>query len=84
MENFVIIPFQSLNKNFKRKLKDLTITNTSGEVVGTVLTNMNNCGLAMVDKTLLSKSSKLSIEGLNTIVYDPLTLYETIHEFNKI
>jgi hypothetical protein len=44
---------------------------------------INNCGIAMVDKTMLENSSKINIEGMNTIIYDPVTLYQTIREFKK-
>jgi hypothetical protein len=80
MENFIIIPFQSVNKKFNKDLKGLEIKNANGETVGTVISSVNNCGIAMVDKTVLEGSNKFNIDGFNTIIYDPLSLYESIRD----
>jgi folate-binding protein YgfZ len=83
VENFIVIPFQSLNKNFNKNLKGLTVKNEKGEEIGTVLANHHNCGLAIIDKEKIEKSGKLNIENINTVIYDPLTLYESVREVIK-
>lgn len=54
-------------------------------MVGTVIHNIYNCGLAMVDREKLESSSnlKFSLDGLNTIIYDPVLLWESIRGDEK-
>ncbi len=85
IENFqghIIVPFQSVSKTFTNDLKEKEILNTNGEVVGKVINNIYNCGIAMIDKEKLESSSKVkfSIDGLNTIIYDPISIWESIKD----
>jgi hypothetical protein len=43
---------------------------------------MYNCGIAMVDKEKLesSQNMKFTIDGSNTIIYDPVALWESIRQ----
>jgi hypothetical protein len=77
-QGHVVIPYQSVDKKYTRLLKGLNIKNSNGDVVGTVVTNKYNCGIALVDKDKLVNSTKFSIDGSNTILYDPLSLWESI------
>ncbi len=54
-------------------------------MVGTVIHNIHNCGIAMVDREKLESSSnlKFSLDGLNTIIYDPVSLWESIRGDEK-
>ena len=83
LDNFqghVIIPFQSVTKSFSKNLKDKEILDANGEVVGRVINSIFNCGVAMIDREKLesSTSMKFNIDGLNTIIYDPISMWDSI------
>ena len=84
-QGHVIIPYQSLNKKFNQNLKGKNIVDTNGNVIGVVMTNKYNCGVAMIEKELLetSKITKFNIEGMNTIVYDPISLWESVRDISQ-
>jgi hypothetical protein len=81
MNNYILIPFQSVNKNFNKDLKGLHIKNALDETVGVVISNIHNCGIAMIDKTIVEKSNKFTLDKLNTVIYDPISIYESIRSF---
>ena len=83
-QGHVIIPFQSLDKKFSSDLKGKHIIDTNGNVIGSVIVSKYNCGVAIVDKEKLESASitKFSIEGLNTIIYDPVSLWESAKEIH--
>jgi sporulation protein YlmC with PRC-barrel domain len=83
LDNFqghVIIPFQSVSKSFSQNLKEKEILDSNGQVIGKVINSVFNCGIAMVDREKLESSAnmKFNIEGLNTIIYDPISMWESI------
>jgi hypothetical protein len=83
----VLIPFDSINKEFKGDLKDKQITDEKGKVIGSVVKNYYNCGIAIVNKEILNENTtgiKFNIGEFNTIIYDPTSLWENIKNLEPI
>lgn len=78
----IMIPYHSVDRKFPLDLKNKEIKSASGEVIGKVISYKFNCGIAMIDKEKLENSTvqKFLIENYNTVMYDPITLWESIHE----
>jgi folate-binding protein YgfZ len=84
-QGHILIPFQSVDRKFNLNLNGKNILNVNGDVVGTVISSKLNCGVAMVDKEKLENAvtPKFNIEGLNTIIYDPISLWESIRDVEQ-
>jgi folate-binding protein YgfZ len=84
-QGHVIIPFQSLDKKFSQDLKGKNIIDSNGNIVGTVMISKYNCGIAMIEKEKLESTSvsKFTLDGLNTIIYDPISLWESVREVEE-
>jgi hypothetical protein len=78
----IVIPFQSIKKDFEKDLTGKEILDVNGKKIGKVLFNKKNCGIAMVDKEALENSvnPKFLIDNMNTVIYDPVSLWETVKE----
>lgn len=65
-------------------LNGKNILDPNGDVIGTVINSQYNCGIAMVDKEKLINAVKpeFSIEGQNTILYDPVSVWDSIKELH--
>jgi hypothetical protein len=63
----------------------MIIKTDNDEEIGTVIASKFNCGVAIIDKEKLEniKNPKFNIDGINTVIYDPVSLYESIRELNK-
>jgi len=79
-QGHVIIPFQSVSKSFSKNLNEKEIIDSNGQVIGKVINSIFNCGIAMVDREKLESSAnmKFNIGGLNTIIYDPISMWDSI------
>jgi hypothetical protein len=63
-------------------LRDKEIKDGNGNVIGKVLTSLFNCGIAIVEKEKLENATntKFSIDDMNAIIYDPVSLWESIRD----
>ncbi len=52
----LLIPYKSVNREFQESLKDKEIVDKNGEVVGKIIHNNYNVGLAIVEKEKLEES----------------------------
>jgi folate-binding protein YgfZ len=52
----LLIPYKSVNREFNESLKDKEIVDKKGEVVGKIIHNHYNVGLAIVEKEKLEES----------------------------
>ena len=76
-EEEFIIPFFSVDKNFKTDIKTKNILNESGNIIGTIFHCLYNTGIAMIDKENLEKSNgPFTVEGLNTNIFEPSSLWD--------
>ncbi len=84
-QGHIVIPFQSLNRKHTPSLVGKQIVSTDGTVIGQVMVNRYNCGIAMIDKEVLENVNvkKFSIDGANTIIYDPITLWESVRDIKN-
>jgi hypothetical protein len=75
-----------VKREFGLDLKGKEIKDELGNILGKVLFNHKNCGIAMVDKPALEelKSNRLNIDGMNTVIYDPVSLWESVDSDHKI
>jgi folate-binding protein YgfZ len=84
-QGHIVIPFQSLNKKQTASLIGKNIVSMDGTVIGHVMASRYNCGIAMIDKEILENLNikKFTIDGANTIIYDPITLWESVKEIDN-
>lgn len=63
----LLIPHKSINREFNENLKDKEIIDKSGEVVGKIIHNHYNVGLALVENQKLeeSKISHFNVDVFN-------------------
>lgn len=65
------IPILSVDNTFDLQLKGLEIKMNNGQMVGMIIANQYNCGIAMVNiEEIQGKDLKFSIEGDNAIIMD--------------
>jgi folate-binding protein YgfZ len=86
IEQNVIIPFQSITRKKFPDLKNKEIKDTQGNVLGKVISSIYNCGIALIDKEKLEETlnPKFLIDDNNTIIYDPLSIWESVRETENI
>jgi len=84
-QGHILIPYQSLDKKFLNDLKGKDILDATGQVVGNVFVSKFNTGIAMIEKEKLENATvpKFTIEGQNTIIYDPISLWQSIKELHS-
>lgn len=76
----VDIPINSIDTTYTFDLKGVDIIDSTGEKVGKVIANENNCGIAMINTdTLKVESAKYTIEGDQTIILDYKNYWKREH-----
>ena len=82
----LLIPYNSIDKSYDLAIKNKEIKSEDGVVIGSVVNQLFNCGLCLIDTEKLNmiNQSKFNIEGLNIVFYDPVELWKTAADFQDI
>ena len=57
-----MIPFQSVHKEFTEQIEGCEITGKDNSIIGKVICNKYNCGMALVDKDKLETTKELEFK----------------------